>query len=115
MDALAFKNLKIKLWKFMKKDIYPNEQLYAKQCHEIGVQSDEWYWPPILVKLKQKAKSIGLWNMFLPIDSAEVAGEMGKLGGGLTNRQYAEICEILGTSCHMEFASQCTNCASPDS
>ena len=35
-------------------------------------------------------------------------------GGGLTNRQYAEICEILGTSCHAEFAAQATNCTSPD-
>lgn len=99
----------------MIEDIYPNEVLNAKQCHEIGMNANnEWYWPPILVKLKKKAKSIGLWNMFLPIDSAQAAGDMGKLGGGLTNRQYAEICEILGTSCHMEFASQCTNCTSPD-
>ena len=99
----------------MIEDVYPNEVLNAKQCHEIGKNpNNEWYWPPILVKLKKKAKSIGLWNMFLPIDSAQAAGDMGKLGGGLTNRQYAEICEILGTSCHMEFASQCTNCTSPD-
>ena len=115
MDAESFENLKKKLWKFMIEDVYPNEVLNAKQCHEIGNNpNNEWYWPPILVKLKKKAKSIGLWNMFLPIDSAQAAGDMGKLGGGLTNRQYAEICEILGTSCHMEFASQCTNCTSPD-
>lgn len=70
---------------------------------------------PILVELKRKAKAQGLWNMFLPNDSAELAGENGGgLAGGLTNRQYAEICEILGTSSPMEFAAQATNCTSPD-
>ena len=53
--------------------------------------------------------------MFLPVDSAALAGEHAELAGGLTNRQYAEICEILGTSCPMEFAAQATNCTSPDS
>ena len=68
-----------------------------------------------MVELKRKAKRQGLWNMFLPNDSAELAGEYGGgLAGGLTNRQYAEICEILGTSCPMEFAAQATNCTSPD-
>eukprot|EP01083_Nonionella_stella_P043685 117888_1 len=117
MDAEAFANLKKKLWKFMIEDVYPNEQLNAKQYHEIGQKSNEWYWSPILVQLKRKAKSIGLWNMFLPVDSAEIAGKLVDdmhLGCGLTNRQYAEICEILGTSSGMEFASQCTNCTSPD-
>ena len=50
--------------------------------------------------------------MFLPVDSAAVAST--NLGAGLTNRQYGEICEILGTSVPAEFASQATNCTSPD-
>lgn len=49
--------------------------------------------------------------MFLPVDSAELAGYT---GAGLTNLQYSDICEILGTSSHTEFASECTNCTSPD-
>ena len=76
-----------------------------------------------------KAKKLGLWNLFLPVDSAAMAGKVSSslyinteyhnkavvnLGAGLTNLQYAEICEILGTSSHMEFASQATNCTSPD-
>lgn len=98
----------------MMDEIYPNEKLFHKQCEEIGARSNEWTHAPILVALKRKAKAAGLWNMFLPVDSAKLAGEQGKLGGGLTNRQYAEICEILGTSTPAEFASQTTNCTSPD-
>ena len=110
-----FKNLKEKLWKLMIQDIYPNEQRFLRECREIGERTNEWTHAPILVELKRKAKSQGLWNMFLPNDSAELAGEYGGgLAGGLTNRQYAEICEILGTSCPMEFAAQATNCTSPD-
>ena len=66
----------------------------------------------VLVELKRKAKAIGLWNLFLPVDSAAAANT--NLGAGLTNRQYGEICEILGTSVPAEFASQATNCTSPD-
>ena len=114
MEATAFSELKRKLWKFMKEDIYPNEQLFAKQSLDIGERSNEWVWSPILVELKRKAKAQGLWNLFLPVDSAAAAGAQGALGGGLTNLQYAQICEIMGTSCHMEFAAQATNCTSPE-
>lgn len=55
---------------------------------------------------------MGLWNLFLPVDSAQIAGTGG--GGGLTNLQYADICEIMGTACPAEFAAQATNCTSPD-
>ena len=49
------------------------------------------------------------------MDSAAVAGvDQSAVGGGLTNRQYAEICEIMGTSCHAEFAAMACNCTSPD-
>ena len=48
----------------------------------------------------------------MPVDSAAAANT--NLGAGLTNRQYGEICEILGTSVPAEFASQATNCTSPD-
>jgi alkylation response protein AidB-like acyl-CoA dehydrogenase len=114
MDVAEFNALKERLWKFMKEEIYPNEQRFIQEIKEIGESSNEWLDPPILVELKRKAKQNKLWNMFLPVDSAKLAGEFGKLGGGLTNRQYAEICEILGTSVPIEFASQATNCTSPD-
>lgn len=109
--AEEFEALKTKLWAFMREDIYPNERQFAHECHEIGRRGNEWTSPPILSELQRKAKKLGLWNLFLPIDSAALAGIK---GAGLTNRQYAEICEILGTSCHAEFAAQATNCTSPD-
>lgn len=99
------------LWAFMHAHIYPNEREFARQCHMIGRESNEWTSPPIMGGLKRTAKSLGLWNLFLPVDSAQVAGVQ---GAGLTNRQYAEVCEILGTASHAEFAAQATNCASPD-
>ena len=111
----AFEALKTSLWCFMEKEIYPTETEYMRQCHEMGATGSEWTHPPILIDLMYKAKSRGLWNLFLPIDSAKAAGTtIGKLGYGLTNRQYAEICEILGTSTPVEYAAQATNCGSPD-
>lgn len=116
LSARDFEKIKANLLDFMKKEIYPNETTFLAQNREIGHRSDnEWTHAPILVELKRKAKARGLWNLFLPVDSAAAAGEAGAhLGGGLTNRQYAEICEILGTSVPMEFAAQATNCTSPD-
>merc|ERR1719408_814644 len=53
--------------------------------------------------------------MWLPVDSAAAAGVAASgRSWGLNNRQYAEVCEILGTACPMEFAAQATNCTSPD-
>ena len=111
-----FEALKSNLWDFMETEIYPNEVEFMHQCHQAGQNPrNEWTHPPILIELMQKAKARGLWNMFLPVDSAQAAGgSIGDLGYGLTNRQYAEICEILGTSVPAEFASQATNCTSPD-
>merc|ERR1711998_132293 len=112
MSEKDFLALKEKLWHFMHTSIYPNEKLFHEQSEHIGLSGNEWTHAPILVELKRKAKALGLWNLFLPVDSAAVAST--NLGAGLTNRQYGEICEILGTSVPAEFASQATNCTSPD-
>ena len=98
MSGPEFVALKERLWAFMVEHVYPNEVLFHQQCKDIGESSNEWMHPPILVDLMEKARELGLWNLFLPIDSAAAAGEQGLLGGGLTNRQYAELCEIMGTS-----------------
>jgi hypothetical protein len=111
--------LKEKLWTFMTEHIYPNELIFLKyvsalflrsprQQKEVG-DSGHWDHPPILMELQAKAKALGLWNLFLPVDSASLAG-FAEYGGGLTNRQYAELCEIMGTSNHMEFAAQVVVC-----
>lgn len=92
-------------------EIYPNEVEFAKQNHAFS-GTNEWTHPPILVDLMAKAKARGLWNLFLPRDSAALVD--GRYGAGLTNLQYADLCEIQGTSIHGEMAAQATNCTSPD-
>lgn len=110
MSDADFAALKEKLWKFMREDIYPNEVTFAKQCHAM-VNTNEWTHAPVLHELKLKAKKLGLWNLFLPNDSAKLAGVK---AGGLTNNQYGQVCEIIGTASPMEFAAEATNTTSPD-
>ena len=88
-----------KLGKFMDEHVYPNEKTYSSQ-HEEG--EDRWQIPPIIEDLKQKAREVGLWNMFLP-DSER--------GGGFSNLEYAPLCEVMG---RVGFASEVFNCAAPD-
>ena len=84
---------------FMDAYIYPNEELYYQQLDE---GESRWEHPPILEELKEKAKSAGLWNMFLP-DSER--------GAGLTNMEYTPLCEIMGK---VHFAGEVFNCSAPD-
>lgn len=112
MDSTSFEKLKENLWDFLRTEIYPNERLFFKQVEEIRAKGPAfWKQPPIVFANRQKAKDRGLFNLFLPVDSAKVAG---RKGGGLTNLQYADCCEIMGTSNHAEFAAECCNCSSPD-
>ncbi len=85
---------------FMDEHIYPNEETYAGQMEAMG--ADRWRIPQIIEDLKPKAKAAGLWNLFLP-DS--------ELGGGLTNAEYAPLCEIMG---RVGWSSEVFNCAAPD-
>jgi len=82
----------------MDEHIYPNEGTYRQQVGE----GDRWQPTPILEALKPKARETGLWNMFLP-DS--------RYGPGLTNAEYAPLCEIMGRS---TFAPEVFNCSAPD-
>jgi len=84
---------------FMDEHIYPNQDTFAQQVREMG---DAWTGVPIVEALKPKAKEAGLWNLFLP-DS--------DLGGGLTNLEYAPLCEIMG---RVIWASEVFNCSAPD-
>lgn len=110
-----FEHLQVKLRDFMRVHVYPNEKLFEEQSREIADAGNEWYDPPILMELKDKAKAAGLWNLWL---SKELAGVMdlgpNYAGPGLSNLQYAQLCAIMGTSSHMEFASHAMNCCSPD-
>jgi acyl-CoA dehydrogenase len=84
---------------FMDKHIYPSEQTYQDQ---LASGSTRWQVPPILDELKAKARERGLWNLFLPES---------ELGAGLTNLEYAPLCEIMGRS---PIAPEVFNCAAPD-
>ena len=84
---------------FMDEHVYPNESVYAEQH---AASDDRWTPPPILKELKKKAKAAGLWNLFLPESD---------LGAGLSNYDYAHLCEVMG---RVGFAPQVFNCAAPD-
>lgn len=94
------KELQEKLTDFMKTYVYPNENVFEQQLNE---QEDRWAEvPPIIEELKEKAKREGLWNLFLP-DS--------KYGAGLSNLEYAPLCEIMGRSV---IGPEVFNCNAPD-
>ena len=87
-----------RLGAFMDEHIYPNEEPFDAQ-HGAG---DRWQEPPLLEELKQKARAAGLWNLFLP-DSPH--------GTGLTNLEYAPLCELMG---RVPWAPEVFNCSAPD-
>ena len=92
--------LQARVIQFMEEFIYPNETLYEEQ---LAAQKDRFgAIPPIKLELMQRAKEAGLWNLFLP-DST--------YGAGLTNLEYAPLCEIMGRSA---LAPEVFNCNAPD-
>lgn len=85
---------------FMEEHIYPNEKLFEEQ---LNAQENRWSQvPPIMEELKQKAREAGLWNLFLPES---------EYGAGLTNQEYAPLCEIMGRSL---IGPEVFNCNAPD-
>jgi acyl-CoA dehydrogenase len=92
------KDLQKRVQAFLDEYVYPNEKLYYQQIAE----GDRWQPVQIIEDLKPKAKAQGLWNLFLPESDQ---------GAGLTNLEYAPLCEIMGRS---PFASEVFNCSAPD-
>jgi acyl-CoA dehydrogenase len=92
------RELRMRLIAFMEEQIYPNEQRY----HEELEAGDRWQVPPVMEELKAKARSVGLWNLFLPESEH---------GAGLTNLEYAPLCEIMGRSA---IGPEAFNCSAPD-
>ena len=92
------KSLQNKLRAFMDEHIYPNEKRFEKETE----QGDRWKPSRIIEELKPKARAAGLWNLFLP-ESED--------GAGLTNLEYAPLCEIMGRS---TMAPEVFNCSAPD-
>ena len=93
------KQLQNQLNEFMDAYIYPNEHKHHEQIEQA---EDRWAPVPIIEELKQKAKSAGLWNLFLPES---------EFGAGLTNYEYAHLCEVMGRSA---MAPEVFNCSAPD-
>ena len=88
-----------RLQAFMDEHVVPNEQVFLEQVRAMG---DDWTPVPIVEELKPLAREAGLWNLFLP-DSA--------LGAGLTNLEYAPLCEVMG---RVHWAAEVFNCSAPD-
>jgi len=93
------KELKARVEVFMDEHIYPSERVYYDQVYQ---SDNRWIEPPILEKLKENARAQGLWNLFLPESD---------LGAGLTNLEYAPLCETMG---RVHWASEVFNCSAPD-
>ncbi len=83
---------------FMDKHVFPAEAVFEHQLAELG----RWRQPPIMEELKAKARSVGLWNLFLPHSDR---------GAGLSNLEYAPLCEIMGSS---PIGAEAFNCSAPD-
>src|SRR5437879_784448 len=84
---------------FMQKHVYPNERTFVDQ---LEAQPTRWQVPPVMEELKRRARERGLWNLFLPHSEH---------GAGLTNLEYAPLCEIMGRS---SIAPEVFNCSAPD-
>jgi acyl-CoA dehydrogenase len=84
---------------FMNKHIVPNEQVVHDQLNSGPTR---WQVPPIMEELKAKARERGLWNLFLPESER---------GAGLSNLEYAPLCEVMGRS---PIAPEVFNCSAPD-
>ena len=92
------KDLQDKLTNFMNEHVYKNEAVYKEEVEKGG----RWCVPKIMEDMKSKAKEQGLWNLFLPESD---------LGAGLTNTEYAPLCEIMGRS---PIGAEVFNCSAPD-
>ncbi|MGZ4900824.1 MAG: acyl-CoA dehydrogenase family protein [Candidatus Angelobacter sp.] len=91
------KSLQERLRAFMDEHIYPNEKRFYQE-----IENDRWAPTRVIEELKPKARAAGLWNLFLPDDES---------GAGLTNLEYAPLCELMGRSI---LAPEVFNCSAPD-
>ena len=90
------KDLAARLTAFMDAHVLPNEKRYYDEVHRGKL------WPPVVEELKPEAKAQGLWNLFLPES---------EYGAGLSNLEYAPLCEIMG---RVMWSPEVFNCSAPD-
>ncbi|GGW89599.1 acyl-CoA dehydrogenase family protein [Alteromonas halophila] len=86
---------------FMQEEVYPIEQSYTDA---VASSDTRWRTPQMMEALKQKARDAGLWNLFLP-------EEYKPYGAGLSNLEYAPLCEVMG---RIPFSAEIFNCSAPD-
>nr|WP_315248413.1 acyl-CoA dehydrogenase family protein [uncultured Duganella sp.] len=96
------KQLQARLTAFMDQYVYPNEAAFHAEVDANRNAGNAWVATQIMEELKQKARAAGLWNLFLP-DSEH--------GAGLSNLEYAPLCEIMG---RVHWAPEVFNCSAPD-
>ncbi|MFM0152426.1 acyl-CoA dehydrogenase family protein [Paraburkholderia sediminicola] len=96
------KSLQQRLNAFMDEYVYPAEAIFEAQMDAARESGNRWQPAPVIEELKEKAKAVGLWNLFLPES---------KYGAGLTNLEYAPLCEIMGRS---HIGAEPFNCSAPD-
>ncbi|MGR9585127.1 acyl-CoA dehydrogenase family protein [Pandoraea sputorum] len=94
--------LRSRLSAFFDEHIFPNEQRYLEEIEIARRNGDAWQPSQVIERLKPLAQQAGLWNLFLP-DSGR--------GAGLTNVEYAPLCEIMG---QVPWAPEVFNCNAPD-
>jgi acyl-CoA dehydrogenase len=97
------KALQAQLLSFMDEHIYPNEGLFFAEIAENRAHGNAWVPTKLIEELKPKARTAGLWNLFLPMSA--------RAPEGLTNLEYAPLCEIMG---RVPFAAEVFNCSAPD-
>lgn len=102
------KALQTRLLAFMDEHIYPADAAYWSEIAANTAQGKRWTPLQTIENLKVKAQAQGLWNLFLPVDSAQAAGFE---GAGLSNQEYAPLAEIMG---RVLWASEVFNCSAPD-
>ncbi|WP_034409411.1 acyl-CoA dehydrogenase family protein [Deinococcus murrayi] len=97
------RDLHARLTAFMDEHIYPNEAEFHRQVNE----GNRWEHVQLIEDLKSKARAQGLWNLFLP----PASDPQGRFGAGLTNLEYAPLCEVMG---RVWWAPEVFNCNAPD-
>jgi len=90
-------DLRKRVESFMTEYVYPNESVWANE-----INANRWQPTRIVEELKAKARAAGLWNLFLPESDR---------GAGLTNLEYASLCEVMGRS---PMGPEIFNCSAPD-
>jgi len=102
------RELQERVTRFMDEHVYPNEKTITAELAANTAAGRRWSHLEVIEQLKAKARSAGLWNLFLPVDSAAASGYE---GAGLTNQEYAPLAEIMG---RVPWASEVFNCSAPD-